>query len=169
LERRLSNTVTGALVGRYGLRLYNEAFAERDTHFYSVGPRLEYRAASWVTFTLGYLYERGLADGRQEPQFMDDVSYYLHFLSFDTEIRLTSKLALTLTYVYVHKTFTSDIVGDTHLGRQDYTNQGRAELRYQVAANAAVTLWYQRTQRSSSNVLRDFNDNIFSIGGEYCF
>lgn len=169
LERRLNNNTTAALVGRYGLRLYNEAFAERDTHFYSVGPRLAYRAASWITFTLGYLYERGLADGRQEPQFMDDVSYYLHFLSFDTELRLTSNLALTLTYVHVRKTFTSDIVGDTHLGRQDFTNQGRAELRYQFAADAAATLWYQRTQRTSTNALREFNDNIISIGGEYRF
>jgi hypothetical protein len=168
-ERRLNDEVTATFVGRYGLRLYNEAFAERDTHFYSVGPRVAYRAASWVTFTLGYLYERGLADGRQEPQFMDDVSYYLHFLSFDSELRFTSRLALTLTYVYVRKTFTSDLVGDTHMGREDVTHQGRAEFRYQFTTAAAATLAYQRTQRSSTNSLRDFNDNIVSIGGEYRF
>jgi hypothetical protein len=168
-EHRLNEDLTAALIGRYGLRLYNEAFSERDTHFYSVGPRLDYRATSWITFTLGYLYERGLADGRQEPQFMDDVSYYLHFLSFGTELRLTSKLALNLAYLHARKAFTSDIIGDTHVGRQDFTNQGLAELRYQFGANADAKLGYQRTQRTSTNTLREFHDNIFSIGGEYRF
>jgi hypothetical protein len=150
-------------------RRVNDAFAERDTNLFSVGSRLVYRPGSRVTFTLGYLYERGLADGRQEPQFMDDVSYYLHFVSFETELRLASRLALTLTYVHVRKTFTSGIPGDTHLGREDLTNQGRAEFRYQITADAAATLSYQRTQRSSSNALREFQDSIVTIGGEYRF
>ncbi len=168
-ERRLTDDVTAALVGRYGLRLYNEAFAERDTNFYSVGPRVAYRAVSWATFTLGYLYERGLADGGQEPQFMDDVSYYLHFLSFDSELQFTSRLTLTLTYVHARKSFTSDIIGDTHVGRQDVTHQGRAELRYQFSESTAALVAFQRTQRSSTNALREFNDNIVSVGGEYRF
>jgi hypothetical protein len=169
LERRLHETVTAALVTRYGLRLYNDAFAERDTNFYSVGPRLTYRAATWLTFTLGYLYERGLADGRHEPQFMDDVSYYLHFVSFETEMRLARKASLSLMYAFVQKTFTSDIVGDTHLGRQDLTHQGSAALRYQLTSAAAATLAFRRTQRSSTNALRAFHDNIVSIEAEYRF
>jgi hypothetical protein len=168
-ERRVNREVTATLVGRYGLRFYNDAFAERDTQFYSVGPRVTYQAVPWIGFGLAYLYERGLADGRNEPQFQDDVSYYLHFLSFDTELRLMPKLSLSLLYVYVRKIFTSGITGDTHQGRQDDTHQGRVELRYEVAGNAAATLGYQRTQRSSNQALRDFHDNIFSIGGEYRF
>ncbi len=168
-ERRLNEDLTAALIGRYGLRLYNEAFAERDTHFYSVGPRLNYRATSWITFRLGYLYERGLADGRQEPQFMDDVSYYLHFLSFGMEVRLTSNLALNLTYLHVRKTFTSNLVGDTHLDRQDFTHQGLAALRYQFTTRVAATLSFQHTQRTSTNVLRDFNDTIVSLEADYRF
>ncbi|HSF66703.1 MAG TPA: hypothetical protein VLA67_04650 [Nitrospiraceae bacterium] len=168
-ERRMNEQLTGTLVTRYGLRFYNEPFAERDTTFYSVGPRVNYLPASWIEFELGYLYERGLADGRQEPQFMDDVSYYLHFLSFDTELRLMPKLSLSLRYVYVQKNFTSGIMGDTHQGRQDDTHQGRAELRYDFAANAAATLGYQRTQRTSTQATRGFFDNIFSLGGEYRF
>ena len=168
-ERRMNQQLTATLVGRYGLRFYNEPFAERDTTFYSVGPRVNYLAASWIEFELGYLYERGLADGRQEPQFMDDVSYYLNLLSFNTEIHLMPKLSLSLLYVYVQKNFTSGIVGDTHQGRQDETHQGRAELRYDFAANAAATLGYQRTQRTSTQATRGFFDNIFSLGGEYRF
>ena len=169
LERRVTDRVDAALVSRYGLRLYEEAFAERDTRFYAVGPRLTYRARSWITLTVGYLYERGLADGRQDPQFMDDVSYYLHVMSFETDLRLTSRLALDLTYVHVQKTFTTGIPGDAHLGRQDCTNQGRAEFRYQLITDTVATFAYQRTQRSSTNALRDFHDNIVSIGAEYHF
>ncbi len=168
-ERRLNEDLTAALVTRYGVRLYNEAFAERDTHFYTVGPRVDYRATSWITFTLGYLYERGLADGRQEPQFMDDVSYYLQLVSFGTELRLTSNLALNLIYLHVRKTFTSNLVGDTHLDRQDFTHQGLAALRYQFTTRAAATLSFQHTRRTSTNVLRDFNDTIVSLGADYRF
>src|SRR5581483_8448464 len=34
LERRLTRELTATLITRYGLRFYNDAFAERDTHFY---------------------------------------------------------------------------------------------------------------------------------------
>ena len=54
------------LVGRYGLRLYNQVFSERDTKFYTIGPRLQLFATPWSIVTLDYLYERGLADGRDE-------------------------------------------------------------------------------------------------------
>ena len=168
-ERTLNEHVAAALVTRYGLRLYNEAFAERDTQFYTVGPRFDYRATSRLTFSLGYLYERGLADGREEPQFMDDVSYYIHIVSFGTEVRVTSKLALNLVYLHVRKTFTSGLAGDTHQGRQDFTHQGVAALRYQLTAKAAALFSVQHTQRTSTNALRDFNDTIISLGGDYHF
>ncbi len=76
LQRQLNEHVAATFVTRYGLRLYNQPFAERDTRFYAAGPRFDYRVTPWVKFSMGYLYERGLADGREEPQFMDDVSYY---------------------------------------------------------------------------------------------
>ncbi len=169
VERRLSDAVTTALIGRYGLRLYNESFAERNTKFWTVGPRVDYRATSWMTVTLSYLYERGLADGRQETQFMDDVSYYLHLLSAGTEFRLSSQLDLDLVYTYRRKTFTSGIAGDTHLDRVDSTHQGVAELRYRLSSAATATLSFQYDKRTSTNVLRDFNDSIISLGGQYRF
>ena len=169
IERRLNDELNAALVGRYGLRLYNEAFSERDTKFFTVGPRFRYQPMSWMVVTLGYLYERGLADGRQETQFKDDVSYYLHTVSFGTEFQISSRLALNLVYLHLRKTFTSDIVGDSHVDRRDFTNQGVAELRYQLTHAAAATLGFQHTQRTSTNALRDFNDTIVSIGGQYEF
>lgn len=168
-ERRLSEDFTAALIGRYGLRLYNDVFAERDTQFYTGGARLAYQATSWTTFTVSYLYERGLADGRQQVQFADDVSYYLHMLSLETIVRLSARLDLDLAYVHLRKTFTSGLVGDTHLGRFDETHQGSAELRYYITPAATALVSFQRSQRSSTNALRDFNDSIVSLGAQYQF
>ena len=169
VERRLSEAVTAALIGRYGLRFYNESFAERDTKFWTVGPRVDYRVLNWLSVTFSYLYERGLADGRQETQFADDISYYLHMVSVGTEFRLNSRLNLDLLYVHRRKTFTSGIIGDTHLDRIDTTHQGIAELRYYLSNAATAMVSFQYGKRTSTNVLRDFNDTIISIGGQYRF
>jgi hypothetical protein len=122
-----------------------------------------------MTVRLGYLYERGLADGVGNSQFNDDVSYRPHFLSLETEIGLGPLLSLTLMHHYVRKNFTSDLTGDTHLGRQDQTNQGVAEFLYHLTEAAGVTVGFQHTQRTSTNGLRGFNDTIVSLGGQYTF
>lgn len=168
-ERRLSDSVTAAVIGRYGLRRYNEAFAERATQFYTTGPRVTYQATSWMTVILSYLYERGLADGHEQIQFADDVSYYLHMLSLETRVFINERLDLDLAYGHLRKTFTSGLAGDTHVGRFDQTHQGTAELRYHVTPAATVLISFQRSQRSSTNVLRDFNDSIVSLGAQYRF
>lgn len=100
---------------------------------------------------------------------MDDVSYYLHMLSVGTEWHLHPRVDLDLTYIYRQKTFTSGIAGDAHLNRFDSTHQGIAEFRYRLAPAATMTLAYQYGKRTSTNVLRDFNDSIVSIGAEYRF
>ncbi|WP_455243932.1 hypothetical protein, partial [Petrachloros mirabilis] len=74
-ERNLTQDIEVSLLGRYGLRRYNEAFAHRDTNFWTVGPHLDWRLSHRVKLGLAYHYERGLADGRKLAQFEDDVSY----------------------------------------------------------------------------------------------
>ncbi|MGE3155036.1 MAG: hypothetical protein AB7G48_20815 [Nitrospiraceae bacterium] len=169
LEHRLTERWTATAIGRFGLRYYNEAFAERDTFFYAVGPQVSYQVVPWTTLTLGYLYERGLADGRNEPQFQDDVSYYLNMLSAGAEIRLLPKVTLSLMYLYLRKDFTSGIAGDPHVGRIDQTHQGWIELSYQLTIRATLTAGFQRTQRTSTNIDRNFQDSIFSVGVLYQF
>ncbi len=169
LERRLTDTVTGTFVARYGLRRYNDSFAERDTNFWTIGPRLDYRATEWLTLMLTYLYERGLADGHAQPQFADDVSYYLHMLSAGAEFRFNRDWDLGLTYVTRRKTFTSGLAGDTHVDRFDATHQGIAELRYHLSDAATAMVAFQYGKRTSTNVLRDYQDSILSIGGQYRF
>lgn len=130
LERRLTESSAVTLVGRYGLRFYNEMFAERDTAFWTLGPQFTHQVNAWAGVTLEYLYERGVADGRDQPQFRDDVSYRQHFLSFGTTFQLDRPLSLNLAYVYRHKEFTSEIVGDSNRGVIDVTHQGNAEFLY---------------------------------------
>ena len=169
VERRVSDQVTGTLITRFGLRRYNDVFAERNTNFWAVGPRVDYRAKEWLTLTLSYLYERGLADGHKETQFADDVSYYLHMVSAGTEFRLHKEWDLGLTYIHRRKTFTSGIAGDSHVDRFDATHQGIAELRYHISTAATAMMSFQYGKRTSTNVLRDFHDSIVSIGGQYRF
>ena len=169
LEHRVNESWTLTLLGRYGLRSYNEAFAERDTTFWTLGPQVGYVVNSRIGLTLGYLYERGLADGRGNTQFNDDVSYRLHAVSAGTDLTLIESLSLHLGYIYRRKDFTSDLLGDTHLNRHDDIHQGMAELRYRLTAAASLLASFQQTQGTSTVVTRDFHDTIYSLGGSYRF
>lgn len=169
LERTLSDAWNVTLATRFGLRLYNEIFAERDTFFYTLGPNVDYALRPDLTLSLGYQYERGLADGRGDTRFNDDISYRQHFVSAGTDFRMTSTLSLNLQYAFRRKDFTSDLVGDTHLGRRDTTHQGTAELRYAFTNTTGITLGVQQTQRTSNVVSRSFNDTNTSLGIQYRF
>lgn len=169
LEQQLNDQWSVTLVGRYGLRLYNQSFSERDTTFYTIGPRLRFHPTAWLRLTLDYLYEQGFADGRDQPQYKDDVSYRQQFVSFGALIQLLAPLSLELIYVFRDKQFTSDIVGDPLRGNVDDLHQGTAELHYDLSAAARVTVGFQRTQRASSVASRDFFNTNASIGLAYRF
>jgi hypothetical protein len=44
-----------------------------------------------------------------------------------------------------------------------------AEFRYRLNKAASLSASYQRTQRTSTVVTRDYNDTIYSLGGSYRF
>ncbi len=169
VEQKLGSRWAVSLIGRGGLRLYNEAYAERDTRFWTVGPRVSYVLSDRVTAALGYLFERGYADGAGDIRFNDDVSYRQHLVSASADAGLTEMLTLHLLYLYRRKDFTSELLGDTHLNRHDDTHQGAVELRYRLTSAAMLTLGAQRTQRVSTNETRSFHDTQVSIGGQYRF
>jgi opacity protein-like surface antigen len=169
LEHRVNESWTLTLIGRYGLRLYNDAFSERDTTFWTIGSQAGYIVNPRMAVSLGYLYERGLADGRGNTQFNDDVSYRLYAVSAGTDLTLIERLSLHLAYIYRRKDFTSELLGDTHLNRQDDSHQGMAEFRYRLSETASLSASFQRTQRASTVATRDFNDTIYSLGGSYRF
>jgi opacity protein-like surface antigen len=169
LEHRVNDSWTLTLIGRYGIRSYNDAFAERDTKLWTIGSQVGYVVNPRMAVSLGYLYEQGLADGRGNTQFNDDVSYKLHALSAGTDLILIESLSLHLAYIYRRKDFTSELLGDTHLDRHDDSHQGMAEFRYRLNSATVLSASFQRTQRTSTVVTRDFNDTIYSLGGSYRF
>jgi outer membrane protease len=169
LEHRANESWTLTLIGRYGLRLYNDAFSERDTTFWTIGSQVGYIVNPRMAVLLGYLYERGLADGRGNTQFNDDVSYRLHSVSAGTDLTLMESLSLHLAYIYRRKDFTSELLEDTHLNRQDNSHQGTSELRYRLNETASLSASFQQTQRTSTVMTRGFNDTIYSLGGSYRF
>ena len=169
VEQKLNDRWTAMLLGRYGLRLYNEVFSERDTKFYSVGPSVRFQTFPWMALTLDYIYERGLADGRNEPQFRDDVSYHQHFMSFGTLFTITEQVSLEFNYVYRLKLFTSAIVGDPFNGTVDQLHQGTAQILYKLSPAIQLALGFQRTQRSSDLDSRNFFNTNVSLGLQYRF
>ena len=168
-EKSLTERWQAMVLGRFGFRRYNDAFSERDTNYGSLGGRIQFRFVSWAMLTLDYLYERGLAEGRHEPQYKDDVSYRQHFVSVGTRCSLSDRLAIELIYVYRQKYFTSSMVGDVFNGAVDQLYQGTAQILYNLAPQAQLTMEYQRTQRTSNVVSRDFFNNNISLGLQYRF
>jgi len=169
LERRLSDSLVGTLIGRYGLRRFNDVFAERDTVFWSAGPQLDWSVMPWITLSLAYLFEQGLADGREQVQFKDDVSYRQHFTSIGATVQMTESFSLLVGYAYRRKEFTSEIVGDSNRGVVDTTHQGMAELSYRLSDAAIMTLGVQRSQRLSNMTAREFFNTNTSLGLQYRF
>lgn len=169
LEQRLSDDWRATLVTRYGLRQFNAAFAERDTTFWTLGPQVSYRGVSRLVLTAGYLYERGLADGRLEVQFKDDVSYHQHVAMAGVTVALAPRLSLDLTYLYRRKLFTSMITGDSNNGVRDTTHQGAFEFGYRVTEFWLATFGFQRTQRESTAGQRAFYSDNVSVGVDYRF
>ena len=156
--------------GRYGVRLYNDPFAERDTRLWTIGPAIQWAIGLGMTVTVEYLYERGLADGRGDTRFNDDVSYKYHLAELAVTVPLPRSWELSLGYIYGRKRFTSELVGDTeHLGRRDMTHQGHAELSHTFNDRTSLMFGFRRTQRTSTNALFPFNSTLFSVGVEYLF
>lgn len=169
LERQVTERWTVTFVGRYGLRFYNEPFEERDTRFWSVGPQVHFAPRSWSTITVAYLYERGLAAGRDDPQTDLDVSYFLHYASFGLRFELATPLSLNLGYIYRFRGWTSDLAGDIEFGRRDVTHQGTGEIRYRVSDSLTLRLGFQQTQQHSTLQSRSFYSSTVSYGVEYRF
>ena len=120
------------LLGRYGMRRYNEAFSERNTDFWTIGPHVDWRVAHNLKLGLSYHYERGLAEGRNQPQFVDDTSYINHYLTADADVELTERLSLITTFHYEYNIWTSGLAGDERNGAHETIYQGEVILAYHL-------------------------------------
>ena len=154
-----ANEVTLRFLGRYGLRNYNKAFDQRDTKFWTIGTHLEWALTHTVDVALGYHYERGLADGRHQPELKDDISYYNHFATGELEIELTEQVGLELGVHYEFNGWTTGIAGDERKGQHENLVQGDIATRYQVTEAIQTTAGFQAAYRKESfeDGLKNYN------------
>lgn len=168
-EQRLSENWEVRILGRVGARLYNEAFSQRDTTFWTIGPHLAWRVREGLKLILGYHYERGLADGRNQPQYKDDVSYINNYVTAGVEAELTRRLSLEMAAHFERNNWTSTIVGDERNGAHETIVQGEMLFQYRLTDQAQLTCGFQRSQRRQSFEHEGvFNTNV-SMGASYRF
>jgi hypothetical protein len=156
------------LLGRYGLRNYDKAFDQRDTKFWTIGTHLEWAITHTVDFALGYHYERGLTDGRHQPELNDDLSYYNHFVTGELEIELTEQLGLELAVDYEFNGYTTGIEEDERKGQNEKVIQGDIGARYQVTKAIQLTAGFQAAYRKESFEKKLTNYNTW-VGGKMVF
>jgi hypothetical protein len=152
------------LLGRYGLRRYNEAFSERDINFWTIGSHVGWRIAHTIMLGLSYHYERGLAKGRSQPQFEDDTSYVNHYLTADVDVELTERLSLLTAVHYELNNWTSGLVGDERNGAHEDIYQGEMRLAYHLTDSLQGFGGVQHSIRKESFESRSTKESNIGMG-----
>ncbi len=164
LERQVTQDLQISLLGRYGLRRYNETFSHRDTNFWTVGPHLDWRLSHRVKLGIGYHYEQGLADGHEQIQFEDDVSYHNHFATVDLDVELMERLSLVAAVHYERNNWTSSIVGDERQGAHENVVQGEVIVVRQLTEHLRGFAGFQRSNRKQSFETEGIKNTNFFMG-----
>ncbi len=165
VEQELSPGLEVRLLARYGFRrYYNENFPERNTDFWTIGPHVEWKIVPRVKLGISYHYERGLAEGRNQPQFEDDVSYVNHFISADLDIELLERLTLMTAFHYERNNWTSGIVGDERQGAHENVYQSEVLLVRRITESARVFVGVQRSSRKESFGAESVKNTNVGIG-----
>ncbi len=150
VEQALTPNVEVRLLTRYGLRRYNEAFSQRNTDFWTIGPHVDWRISHRVKLGFSYHYERGLAEGRHQPQFEDDVSYVNHYLSADLDVEFAERLTLLTAFHYERNNWTSDLAGDERRGAHEDVYLGEVILVRHFSESMRGFIGVQRSNRKQS-------------------
>ena len=147
LGQKIGDDMELILFSRYGTRRYDQAFNERDTDFWSVGPHFDWEILPKVTLGLAYHYERGTAAGRYQPQFNDDVSYINNFAAADLDIELEEKWTISLAFDYEKNNWLSQFQQDDRNGAIEQVFFGEALIRYRVEENVSLHAGVQHGRR----------------------
>lgn len=164
IERNVTPDLEVKLLGRFGLRRYDEAFSERNTDFFTIGPHMDWRVSPRVKVGLGYHYERGLAEGRNQPELEDDVSYINHYFTADLDIELIERLSLLTAFHYEYNIWTSSITGDERNGAHENVFQGEAILVRHLNERVRVFGGVQRSSRKESFEPNAINNTNVGVG-----
>ena len=169
LERNLSKQWEVRLLTRYGARIYNDEWEQRDTTFWTIGPHVLWHFMEHYALVAGYHYERGLADGRYQPQLKDDTSYINHYVMIGLEAEVTERLLVEVGLHFERNNWTSGIEGDERKGGHETVWQGEVTFRYHLADRVAILAGFQRAQRRQSFEEEVVHNTNFSIGATYAF
>lgn len=147
LGQELTDGVGLKLFSRYGTRRYNQAFEQRNTDFWAVGPHFDWKILPAVTLGLAYHYERGIANGRDAPQYSDDVSYVNNFAAADLDIELFEDWTLSFAFDYEHNQWLSQLPGDDRNGAVEQLYFGEALIKYRLDENVSFHCGVQQGSR----------------------
>jgi len=150
LDQELAEGLEFRLLARYGNRRYNQPYRQRDTNFWTVGPHLEWQLLPAIRLGLAYHYERGLADGRNQPQYEDDISYDNHYASADLDFELTEQLSLVTAFHFEHNNWLSGLEGDERNGANENVYQGEMLLVYRITEKTRAYGGVQHSSRKES-------------------
>lgn len=145
--QELTDDIEVRLFSRYGNRRYDQAFQQRNTDFWTVGPHLDWKLMPGVTLGLAYHYEKGIAAGRSLLQFSDDVSYVNNFAAADLDIEVHEDWTLSFSFDYERNHWLSQLPGDDRNGAFEQVFFGQALVRYKVQENVSVHCGLQHGSR----------------------
>lgn len=169
IDQEVAERLEVKLLSRYGTRRYNSAYSQRDTDFWTVGPHLEWKLLPAVTLGLAYHYERGLADGRHQPQYGDDVSYTNHYASTDLDFELNEAFSVSLAFHYEHNDWLSQLEEDERKGGNENVYQGEALLIYRISPQTRAYTGVQHSSRKESFEASGIRNTNVGIGVETRF
>ncbi len=169
LDQALTGNIELQLLGRYGLRDYDQQFAERDLYLWTLGPHLEWTVTPGLKWLAGYHFERGLADGRHQPWLADDVSYDNNFVSTELEYAFAERYQLILGVHYELNNWLSQQVADERYGTYENIYQGEVLVKH--ALNEATRLYggFQYSYRTVNTDLSDITNVNVAMGVEVKF
>lgn len=128
LDQELTDHLELRLLGRYGLRDYNPAFSERNLTLWTIGPHLQWQAMDNLKLLVGYHFEQGIAAGRHQPQYADDVSYDNDYVSGEIEYEFGSQDRVNLGFHYERNNWLSEQRRDERNGAWEEIFQGELIL-----------------------------------------
>jgi hypothetical protein len=150
VAQELTDGLELRLLGRYGTRRYNEKFQQRDLDFWTLGPHVAWEIADGVKWVVGYHYERGTANGQDQPLLADDISYINNYVSTELELEFAERFTLTAGLHFERNDWTSVLPGDERNGAFETIWQGEALLVYQATEETKIYGGVQHSSRSEN-------------------
>lgn len=169
LDQALTESLGIQLLGRYGQRRYDPAFAERDLNLWTLGPHLCWKISPAVSWLVGYHFEEGRVLKSTEFLLADDVSYDNNFLSTEVEYEFAEDYRLTAGLHYELNDWLSQQAMDLRYGTHETIYQGEMLLSHMLTAATRLYGGFQYSSRVTDNGTPAINTFNVELGVEAQF